>query len=214
VTSHNKTGLGGPADTVHIVGICGSLRGGSYTRRALRIALEGAERYGASTELIDLREYDLVFCDGKIDPNELPVDVSRMRGAVRKAHGILLATPEYHGSFSGVLKNALDLMGFEEFEGKLVGLVGVSGGKVGAVNALNGLRGIGRALHAWVIPQQVSVPQAWKAFTDDGTLKDKKLSRRLEAVGETVAKYAALHTSDTAAEFVRLWEEAPANPGG
>ena len=214
MTAESVIGTSGAADTVHLVGICGSLRAESYTRQALKIALRGAERFGATTELVDLREYDLVFCDGKIDPDKLPVDVSRMRGHVRKAHGILLATPEYHGSFSGVLKNALDLMGFEEFEGKLVGLVGVSGGKVGAVNALNGLRGIGRALHAWVIPQQVSVPQAWKAFADDGALKDRKLSRRLEAVGETVAKYAALHTSDTAAEFVRLWEEAPANPGG
>ena len=63
----------------------------------------------------------------------------------------ILATPEYHGGSSGVLKNALDLMGFDEFEGKMVGLVGVSGGRMGAVDALNTLRNIGRALHAWVV---------------------------------------------------------------
>jgi FMN reductase len=50
---------------------------------------------------------------------------------------------------AGVLKNALDLMGFEEFEGKVVGLVAVSGGAMGGLSALNGLRDISRALHAW-----------------------------------------------------------------
>jgi multimeric flavodoxin WrbA len=61
---------------------------------------------------------------------------------VRAAQGIILATPEYHGGYSGVLKNALDLMGFEEFEGKVRGLVGVSGGGMGAFGSLNNLRAV------------------------------------------------------------------------
>jgi len=64
---------------------------------------------------------------------------------VKRAQGILLATPEYHGGYSGVLKNALDLMGFDEFEGKMIGLVGVSGGNMGAFGALSSLRSVGRA---------------------------------------------------------------------
>jgi len=54
-----------------------------------------------------------------------------LREEVKQAHGIILGTPEYLGSYSGVLKNALDLMGFEEFEGKMLGLLGVSGGAMG-----------------------------------------------------------------------------------
>ena len=105
-----------PINHIRVVGISGSLRNNSYTRMAVKIALQGAEKLGAQTQLIDLRDYDLVFCDGKEDESIYPEDVFRLRRDVQWAQGIVLGTPEYHGSFSGVLKNALDLMGFAEFE--------------------------------------------------------------------------------------------------
>ena len=60
------------ADKVRVVGICGSLRKQSYTRMALKVALRGAEEAGAETRLIDLREYQLIFCDGGDGGGELP----------------------------------------------------------------------------------------------------------------------------------------------
>jgi len=200
--------------SVIVAGISGSLRKGSYTRRAVEIALKGATDAGADTHLIDLRDYQLSFCDGNDDPGAYPADVSRLRKDVREANGIILGTPEYHGGFSGVLKNALDLMGFEEIEGKMIGLVGVSGGTMGASHALSGLRAIGRALHAWVIPEQASIGQAYEAFDGDGHLKDKELEKRLKEVGRQVARFSYLHTSEKAQEFLRAWEGAPVNPGG
>jgi len=116
-----------PRDQIQIVAICGSLRPGSYTRMTLR----GARETGAEATLIDLRDYQLIFCDGKEYENAYPKDVFRLRDDVKRAHGVILGTPEYHGGVSGVLKNALDLMGFEELEGKMIGLVGVSGGAFG-----------------------------------------------------------------------------------
>lgn len=198
---------------IRIVGICGSLRAGSYTRLALQIALRGAEETGAQTQLLDLRAYGLVFCDGRRDPNAYPPDVARLCREVQAAQGIILGTPVYNGGCSGVLKNALDLMGFREFEGRMIGLVGVSGGRMGAGHALDSLRTIGRALHAWVVPQEVSIPEAWKAFGDGGRLKDPELEQRLMEVGRQVARFAFLHTSEEAQEFVSLWEAAPQNPG-
>ena len=198
---------------IRVVGINGSLRDGSYTRLAVRLALQGAEEVGAQTQLIDLREYDLIFCEGKVG-KDAPPDVLRLRQEVKQAQGIILGTPEYHGSFSGVLKNALDLMGFGEFEGKMVGLVGVSGGKIGATNALNSLRTVGRALHAWVVPEQVSVPEAWRMFDTTGNLKDPRLEDALKEVGRQVARFTFLHSSEQAREFLHLWETAPENPGG
>jgi len=195
-----------------IVGLCGSLRPGSYTRMAIEVALRGAREIGARTQLIDLKSYDLVFCTG--DDRHYPESVFRLRRDVQQAHGIIVGTPEYHGGVSGVLKNALDLMGFSEFEGKMLGLIGVSGGKMGAVNALNSLRTIGRALHAWVLPQQVSIPEGWRMFDLDGNPKDSELADRLENVGREVARFAFLHTSEKAQEFLRAWENAPSNPGG
>ena len=199
---------------VRVVGICGSLRLGSYTLRTVRAALAGAEELGVRTQLIQLSDYDLVFCDGNTNEEAYPEDVFRLRREVAAAHGVILGTPEYHGGCSGVIKNALDLMGFEQFEGKMVGLVGVAGGQQGAVNACNNLRSICRNLHAWVVPQQGSVPHAWKAFDDDGNLKDAKLEDRVKGVGRQVARFAFLHGSDAALDFVRAWEEAPVNPGG
>jgi FMN reductase len=197
-----------------IAGLCGSLREGSYTRLALQVALQGAAETGAQTRLIDLGDYDLIFCDGRRDESTLPDDVLRLRSDMGLAQGIILGTPVYHGSFSGVLKNALDLMGFREFEGKMVGLVGVSGGRTGAVNALTGLRAIGRVLHAWVIPEEVSIPEAWRAFDALDKIKDQELEERLREVGRQVARFAYLHSSKQAWEFLEMWESAPINPGG
>jgi FMN reductase len=205
---HNERG----EQDILVVGMCGSLRLNSYTRMAVKIALEGASEIGAQTRLIDLRDYGLGFCTG--NESDYPADVFRMRKDVGQAQGIILGTPEYHGGLSGVLKNALDLMGFREFEGKMLGLVGVSGGTMGAVNALNSLRTIGRSLHAWVLPDQVSIPQAWKKFDEDGTLNDADMAERLANVGREVARFAFLHTSEQAQEFLQAWENAPWNPGG
>ncbi|MCC6446970.1 MAG: NAD(P)H-dependent oxidoreductase [Armatimonadetes bacterium] len=203
-----------PENPVRIVGLCGSLRAGGYTRMALEVALQGARQAGAEADSIHLSDYRLIFCDGRDSKEGFPPDVYRLREAVRTAQGILLGTPEYHGSLSGVLKNALDLMGFDEFEGKMIGLVGVSGGAMGGVEALNALRAIGRALHAWVLPEQVTVAQAWKVFDADGTIKDARLEDRLITLGRQVARFAYLHSSRRSMEFLKLWEQAPPNPGG
>ena len=85
---------------------------------------------------------------------------------------------------------------------------------MGAINALNNLRTIGRALHAWVVPEQVSIPQARDAFDQAGRLKSARLEDRLMEVGRQVARFAYLHSSEQASEFLRLWETAPVNPGG
>ena len=199
-------------DSIRVVGICGSLRKGSYTRMALAVALEGAQELGAETHIIDLNTYDLVFNDGRDTP--YPEGVHRLRADVQKAHGIILGSPEYHSGMSGVLKNAIDLMGFNEFGGKMLGLVGVSGGAMGAVNALNSLRTVGRSLHAWVIPQQVAVPEAWKVFTEDGQIHHEDYRKRLMDVGRQVARFAFMHSSQQVQEFLEMWEQAPPNPGG
>lgn len=200
-------------ESVRVVGIPGSLRDGSFTVRTVEIALEGARRAGAQTELVDLRDLDLPILDGGVEDEEHPPDVFRMREAVQAADGIVLGTPEYHGSYSGVLKNALDLMGFDEFEDKMIGLVGVSGGRMGANTAMNHLREVGRALHAWVVPTQAGVARAWKAF-EEGELADEGLADRIRAVGAEVTRYAKLHNVQHAEAFLDAWAHAQPNPGG
>ena len=140
-----------------VVGVPGSLREGSRTRAAVEVALRGAEAAGAETRLADLREYDLPLCDGTGELARYHAGLLELRKLLTRARGVVLGTPEYHGGPSGVLKNALDLMGFPEFEGKVLGLLAVSEGPGGGRHALDALAHVGQALHAWVLPARVAV---------------------------------------------------------
>jgi len=199
---------------INIIGLCGSLRNGSFTKKALTIALNACADQGAQTSLIDLVEYDLPFCDGNQNEEKYPEGVAQFRKTIKDAHGIIIGTPEYHGSYSGVLKNALDLLGFDEMEGKMIGLLCVSGGQFGGMNPLGDLRSIGRKLHAWVAPDEVAIPGSYSAFDDNGQLKNVEIKKRLEDLGKQVAKFSFLHCAEKSDDFLHLWEGAPFNPGG
>jgi FMN reductase len=199
-----------------IIGICGSIRQGSFTKKALTIALAGASELGCNVEMLDLNDYQLYFCDGlpreSLNAKKVPNDLAKFKDKLKNAHGIIIATPEYHGSFSGVLKNALDLVGTEEFKSKVVGLVGVSGGAMGGLSAVGPLRDVFRSLHAWVLPAQALVPQVWKEFNDNGSCKNESVELRLRDLGKSVVKYSHLLTNDKAQEFLKLMETAVFNP--
>lgn len=173
---------------IHIVGIQGSLRPGSYSKQAAQIALNRAERLGASVEFLDLQVLNLPFCSGAKAYPEYP-DVERLQSAVTKADGLILVTPEYHGSVSGVLKNALDLLSFEQLEGKVTAAISILGGQVNS-NALNDLRLITRWVHAWMVPEQVAIGQAWKAFDEAGNLTDPKLEERIDEMVQSLVRSA------------------------
>jgi FMN reductase len=109
---------------IKIVGIGGSLRPESTSYQALDIAIQRVQALGVNTETLDLRQMQLPFCQGSGDYPDYP-DVMRLRETVQNADGLILATPEYHGGVSGVLKNALDLMSFDQLSGKVTGLISV-----------------------------------------------------------------------------------------
>jgi hypothetical protein len=69
-------------------------------------------------------------------------------------------------------------------------------------------------LHAWVIPQQVSIPEASRQFDENGDLKDPEIRSRLLQLGEQVARFTALHNASASVEFLQQWQSAPENPGG
>lgn len=171
---------------VKIVGIAGSLRADSYSQQALKVAAQRVQALGAEAEILDLRTLNLPFCDGGSDYPDYP-DVIKLRQTVQQADGLILATPEYHGSVSGVLKNALDLMSFDQLSGKVTGVISVLGGQPNS-NALNDLRLILRWVHSWVIPEQVAIGQAWNAFSQDGKLLDEKLSNRFDEFAQSLVE--------------------------
>lgn len=182
---------GAAVSPVLVAGVSGSVSRDSSTRRVLEIVLNSAAAGGAQTQMLDLREFNLPFASGDWEPEQYP-DVARFNDVMHAADAIVWATPEYHGSYSGVLKNAIDL-GYAEYDGKLVALVGVAGGAIGAINALSHLRTVARQLHAWVVPHQVSVARSSSAFDTEGKLNDEKLHASLEQLGREVARWAKLH---------------------
>lgn len=195
--------------TVRVVGLAGSLRPESATRMAVRYALKGAEQAGAKTRLLDIASYDLPFYGRNMDGKAKAVE--SFRSDLRAANGMLIGSPEYHGSMSGVLKNALDLATSDEFEGKMVGLIGLAGGQMGATNTLNHLQTVGRNLHAWVVPTQVSIANSSDAFDAQGEPTRPELGNRLRAVGKQVAHFALLHECENHLQFLKEWEGAPAD---
>ena len=179
-------------ESPRIVGLCGSLSASSSTHRALSLALEAAREAGAQTQLLDLRPLQLPFAGSDWAPGEWP-DAVALVEAVRACDGLIWATPEYHGSFSGVLKNALDLCGIEDFEGKVVALLGVAGGQIGAIQSLSHLRTVARQLHLWALPNQVSIARAYGAFDENGRLTDPKLAQSIETMGAELVRWSRVH---------------------
>ncbi|QLH80063.1 NAD(P)H-dependent oxidoreductase [Halosimplex rubrum] len=173
-------------DQPHVVALCGSLREESYTRKALRIALDEAEDRGASVDLIDLRELDLPLFDADDDAG----DAEELRERVGRADSVLLGTPVYHGSYSSVLKTALDYCGFDEFEHTTVGLLCVAGGSF-PITSLDHLQSVARSLDAWVVPHQVALPKARSKF-EGAALREASDAERVRTLGQRVVEYATI----------------------
>ncbi len=174
---------------VQVVAIAGSLRDESATRLALKRVLEAAEETGASTELLDLRAYELPVFDADRERSQAG-DAAQLAERVRAADAIVLGSPMYHGSYSSPLKTALDYCGFDEFEDKTVGLLAVSGGAF-PVSALDHMRTVCRALNAWVLPHEAAIPNSYEAI-DDGQFTDPKLEERVATLGRRVVQYATI----------------------
>ena len=195
-------------ESIRITGVCGSLSADSVTKKALTIALNGAAEYNVETVLLELRDFNLVFY-GSVPQDEYPPDVSELRQTLKNSHGIILATPEYHGSLTGALKNMFDLMSIEEFETKIVGLIGVAGGHMGAINSLNTMKTICRNLHCWVLPQEVSIADSAQAFGENGIATDSAIEERLLNVGRQLVKFASVQQRIQRDEFLKMWKSLP-----
>ena len=85
----------------------------------------------------------------------------------------------------------------------------MAGGDTGAINSLNTMRIIGRNLHCWVLPQEVSVANATAVVTEDGAVTDPALEQRLLNLGSNVARFTSLQRRVRQDDFTRLWEDLP-----
>jgi NAD(P)H-dependent FMN reductase len=175
---------------IKLLVISGSMRSESYSSRVLELAKNKADSLGVQTELINLRNLKLPFCDGGTNYSGFP-DLERFRQSVKKADALILVTPEYHGSVSGALKNAIDLLDYEHLEGKACALIAICGG-IANTGAVNTLRIVCRWLHAHVIPEQLVISEVETAFDETGKFRNPAYDASLEKLVSRLVLFAGL----------------------
>jgi len=180
-----------------VVGIGGTIGGISSTERALRIALDAASREGFRTRMF-----------GGADMAKLPLYDPRATTrteherefveTVRQASALIIASPGYHGSISGVVKNALDLLEETARDDRPyladmpVGLIATAYGWQATGSTIAALRSIVHALRGWPTPFAAAINTQLTKFDDEGGSSDAAVLEQLSLIGRQVARFAPL----------------------
>src|SRR5882672_4694470 len=165
--------------------IAGTNRPENYTVRALGIVVDALRQSRVDAVVFDARTLSLAF-PGHPDPG----DGERLRTAIAAAPGVILATPEYHGSFCAMTKLIIENLGFPSvLAGKPVALVGVAAGRIGAIKSLEQLKSVCAHIGAIVIPGAVSVAGVQKVFDDQGRCTDADVEAMLGGVAPAMLTF-------------------------
>lgn len=185
-----------------ILAFAGSTRAGSYNKMLLHIAIQGAQQAGADVTVVDLKAFPMPLYDGDLQKAEgLPETAQQLKKLMIASDGFLIATPEYNGSISGVLKNTIDWVsrreGDEEplaaFNGKVAVVMSASDGRLGAVRSLSHLAYILWKVGTLVLPSNFALTFADEAFAETGALKDPKTQTIVTGLGRGLAEFLAKH---------------------
>jgi chromate reductase, NAD(P)H dehydrogenase (quinone) len=180
----------------------GSARRESSNRRLAAVASRIAADQGAQVTHIDLRDFAMPLYNGDDEAEKgLPENAVKLQALFAAHHAIIVATPEYNGLPTPLLKNALDWVsrtnkasaepsGLTVFQGKVAGLLSASPGPAGGLRSLIITRQYFSNLGMLVVPAQFGLPVAYTAFNDDGSLKDAKQQQSVERVVSAVLHLA------------------------
>jgi NAD(P)H-dependent FMN reductase len=184
-----------------ILAFAGSTRTDSYNKTLVKIAAAGAKSAGADVTYIDLRDFPMPIFDQDLEAQDgAPATVKQFKELLIARDGLLIASPEYNSSVSGLLKNAIDWASRPApgeaplacFTDKVAMIMSASPGGFGGLRGLVALRSILGNIRVLVLPDQVAIAQAHTAFNPDGTLKDLQQQAAIEGLGiklaQTVAK--------------------------
>jgi chromate reductase len=188
---------------VSLIAISGSTRAGSHNRTLLKLAAAAAVRAGAKVDFVELRDLALPLYDADLEAEQgLPPAVVTFKAACVAADGYLIAGPEYNGSLSAVLKNAIDWLSrpgpqpgetpftLAAFKGKVAGLMSASPGSWGGIRSLMHLREIISGMGVLVAAEQFALPAAHNAFREDGQLQNDVYRALAEAIGARAVQLA------------------------
>lgn len=170
--------------TFNVLGVAGSMRRGSYSARALAIALERAKKEGSEVKTLELNKIMLPLYDPNAPASK---EVEQAAEAVAWADAFILASPDYHGSMSGALKNFLDYF-YEEFGGKVFGYIVASHEK--GLTVMDQMRTAVRQCYGWSMPYGLSVngPQDFSG----GEIVNARMAKRLQMMSRDLVVYGRL----------------------
>jgi len=165
-----------------VVGFGGTLKASSTTLVSLRRVLSTCQRLGADTELVEAGSLALPIYDWGAQPT---AEVERFAQIFHGADALVWASPLYHGTISGLFKNAIDWLEILRERSppylmdKPIGLIGIAGGGQ-ALQVITSMEQIVRSLRAWTIPFVVPINRAADVFSSTGELKDERVIEQLE----------------------------------
>ena len=179
---------------IDIVTLLGTARPGNFTKKALALVIDELSKHEkVAVQSIDPAELVLPFpgpfVQGYSAPNDFP-DAERIQDLVSNATGVIIATPEYHGTFAAMTKLLIENLGFPSvLSGKPVALLGVAAGQIGAIKSLEQLRGVCSHVGALVLPGAVSVAGVQRVFDADGNCTDAAVEKRVRSVATNLVHY-------------------------
>ena len=180
--------------TINVLGVAGSMRQDSYSTLGLRMVLEEAKKYYSESYLLELRDINLPLYDpsgpSSNDPsfNNSNNVLEKITTALKWADALVLASPDYHGSMSGTLKNFLDYF-WEDFAGKTFGYIIASHEK--GLTVADQIRTAVRQCYGWSMPYNISI-NGEKHFDSEGNLVNSTLVKRIKMLARDLVTYGAL----------------------
>src|SRR5215831_4777617 len=170
---------------IRILAVGSSLREGSYSTLAAKMALDLSNKnYGAVTNFVDLRHTKLPI----YDPDDSTQNIQEARHLVEWADAFILASPDYHGSMSGALKNFLDHF-WGEFAGKTFGYICASHEK--GLTVMDQMRTAVRQCYGWSLPYGISI-NGELDFGDNEERIDLSINKRLKMLARDLVVYGSL----------------------
>ena len=173
--------------TIKILGVASSMREGSYGTRALKRVLDAAEKHEAKTRLLDFRSIRMPMFNPDIS-NEHHEQMEKVIEDLNWADAFVLASPDYHGSMSGAMKNFLDFY-WEEFAGKTFGYICSSHEK--GLTVMDQMRTAVRQCYGWSLPYGVSI-NGEEDFNEKGEIVNSLLVKRLKILARDLVVYGEL----------------------
>lgn len=180
-----------------VVAIAGSLRQQSFNAVLAKIAGKSAMMAGAEVELLNLADFNIPLFNEDLEKQPTPKGVQLLKDKIRQADAMLVVSPEYNGSISGVFKNALDWVSRTEadqkpaFRDTTVALLSTSPGGLGGLRGLNHVRDIFVGMGSLVLSNQVAIGSAYQAFDEAGELTDSGVADRVDGLAKELVTTAA-----------------------